>query len=187
MSLFSRPTVLAARTSVPMGRSFPGRPRLVLEAGGALAGEEFTGLPDFDAISFATPATGCAVQGSPQYGADYASRDGGKTWRLARVTAVPAAVCAVSLTDPALARMAMKLIDKLAPVDVPAPALPLHGRHWRRKPLARTTELPAQRALYPGSEPGSSRRRMARRRDRHLDPLPRKRARRLRNHLQKGV
>jgi len=80
------------------------------------------GLPAFDAISFATSMTGCASVGSPQFGADYTTRDGGKTWRRAPMKGVPAAVCAVSRTDPALAKTAMRLIDRLAPIDALTPA-----------------------------------------------------------------
>lgn len=68
-------------------------------------------LPAVDAISFATPKTGCA--GS----SDHTTRNGGKTWRRTGMQGVPVAVCAISLTDPALAKEAIQLIDRLAPND----------------------------------------------------------------------
>ena len=74
-----------------------------------------TGLSSAGAISFATPKTGCATSGYGQGETDYATRDGGTTWHRAELQGVPAAVCAVSLTDPALANVAMQLIRRLAP------------------------------------------------------------------------
>jgi len=77
-----------------------------------------TGLSSASAISFATPKAGCATSGYGPGETDYATRDGGTTWRRAELQGVPAAVCAVSLADPALAKVAMQLIHRLAPTKV---------------------------------------------------------------------
>ncbi len=73
------------------------------------------GLPSAGAISFATPKTGCATSGYGQGQTDYATRDGGTTWRRAALQGVPAAICAISLTEPGFAKVAMQLIRRLAP------------------------------------------------------------------------
>lgn len=78
-------------------------------------------LPATDAFSFAGPDTGCATVGSPQEGLDFATRDGGQTWARAAMQGVPAAICAVSLRDPALAKAAMRLVDRLAPTNAGVP------------------------------------------------------------------
>ncbi len=72
------------------------------------------GSSSTNAISFATSKTGCATSGYGQGEIDYATRDGGTTWRRAELQGVPAAVCAVSLKDPALAQVAIQLIRRLA-------------------------------------------------------------------------
>ncbi len=74
-----------------------------------------TALPQsMSSLDFATPKTGCAAASTgPWQFEDYLTRSGGKTWRKAPVQSVPAAVCAISLTDPALAREAVQLIHRL--------------------------------------------------------------------------
>lgn len=79
------------------------------------------------AISFIGSKTGCASVGIVRGGLDYVTRDGGKTWHRGFLQGVPAPVCAVSLTDPALAKQAVQIIQRLAPTPGKGTALPKYS------------------------------------------------------------
>lgn len=66
-------------------------------------------------VGFASREAGCVsvyVAGGQR---DYASHDGGRSWHVAGIQNVPAAICAASLVDPPLARLAAQLVARLAP------------------------------------------------------------------------
>ncbi len=68
-------------------------------------------------VDFSAGETGCvAVAVGDRTYRDYATTDGGKTWRKAALQGVPAAVCSVGLKDPALGHEAAQLIARLAPL-----------------------------------------------------------------------
>jgi len=66
-------------------------------------------------VSFASASLGCASVSTAGGQRDYATRDDGMTWHAAAQQGMPAAVCAESLADPQLGRLASDLITRLAP------------------------------------------------------------------------
>lgn len=67
-------------------------------------------------IAFSGPKTGCTAAASAKGWLDYATRDGGKTWRKAGMQGVAAALCAEDLVNPPLAQLAAHLVARLSPL-----------------------------------------------------------------------